>query len=390
MTNGGMVKLQFGSFAPVAVAVSTTTLKQPNTRIVRIQFGSLPPMEYKVPAVLQENVLTRDLDQLNDVPRRQDPIETYTSQPTATSNPASNIRIASDDGFRTIRVYHPNPYQRSRKITSVQILDAHYVELWEGEQNKKQVTQKKKIFQKPMTKSMKRNARRTQQRASRRINSLQPQTIIQVYPMITTSNSFEVLHDIKTSVNDDLGTNKKPVHERLGAPKRSIYERLGSSTQLKRISVHQRLGPKKPSVFERLGPQTQTQWRKKQTKSEDVTSKLTVHAQLDSANSSNVPSRQVEIMMVDKRSNWYATPRKQNFQNLPQEHAELEQLASREGIQTRRTARAREVLEAQVGASRPMIEVSRHNSPNRMPVMMAGASNPTPEQQERKCKNVTA
>ena len=82
--------------------------------------------------------------------------------------------------------------------------------------------------------------------------------------------------------------------------------------------------------------------------------KLTVHTQLDSANSSSTPLREVEIMMVDKRSNLYATPRKRNLQRLPQERGELERLASREGIQTRRTVKAREVLEAQADASRPI------------------------------------
>jgi hypothetical protein len=183
-----------------------------------------------------------------------------------------------------------------RKLESVQLLDAHYVEVRKDEYNKKSVTPMK-------TKSMKRNARRTQQRVHRRLNTPQLQTIVQICPVITTSNPFEILHKIKTDMKDQPDANKQPISERLGAPKKSVHERLGSPTQPRKLLVHQRLGSKRQSVFERLGPQPQTKWVKKQENPSDVTStpRLTVHARLNSENSSKTLPRKVEIAMVDKK-----------------------------------------------------------------------------------------
>ena len=223
-------------------------------KTAKIQFGSFPLIEYKDTAA----ALVCDFERGGEVPMIQThPDKTSIKMPAfqsaATRPSGSSIEIASKHNFRTIYMYHPDPYRTSRKIKSVQIVNAYYVGYGKESKIKKHAAQKKKMQQKPMTKSIKRNARRTQQRAFRRANSSQPQTINQLFLMVTTSNSFEVLHGIKIDVKTQSSNNKKPVLEQLGAPKRSIHERLGSSTQSRGMSVHQRLGSKKPSVSQRLG-----------------------------------------------------------------------------------------------------------------------------------------
>ena len=223
----------------MAVKVLSTKLETSLiVKTAKIQFGSFPLIEYKDTAA----ALVCDFERGGEVPMIQThPDKTSIKMPAfqsaATRPSGSSIEIASKDNFRTIYMYHPDPYRTSRKIKSVQIVNAYYVGIWEG-QDKKHAVQKKKIQQKPMTKSMKRNARRTQQRAFRRANSPQPQTINQLFLMVTTSNSFEVLHGIKIDVKTQSSNNKKPILEQLGAPKRSIHERLGSSTQSRGMSVH--------------------------------------------------------------------------------------------------------------------------------------------------------
>jgi hypothetical protein len=98
-----------------------------------------------------------------------------------------------------------------------------------------------------------------------------------------------------------------------GEPKRSVHDRLGTSAQPKNTSLHQCLGPKKPSVFQRLGQRPQV---KRQKELVDIVPKLTIHARLLENPSSTSP-RKVEIIVVDKRPNYYATQSGQRFQKLP-------------------------------------------------------------------------
>jgi hypothetical protein len=106
--------------------------------------------------------------------------------------------------------------------------------------------------------------------------------------------------------------------------------------------------------------------------------KIIIHTQLASDKSSKAPLRIVEAMMVDKRSNPYAEPRGRNLQRLPQGHKELERLALKEGVQTRRSMRAKAMLALDDDVTR---SDQSHNSPHTMPVMMAGETNQTPEQE---------
>jgi hypothetical protein len=68
--------------------------------------------------------------------------------------------------------------------------------------------------------------------------------------------------------------------------------------------------------------------------------------------------------MVQKETNPYMTPRGRNYQQVPQEREGLEQLAHREGVETRRAAKAKQIL---------------NDLPDRMAVMMADATNDPPE-----------
>jgi hypothetical protein len=87
-------------------------------------------------------------------------------------------------------------------------------------------------------------------------------------------------------------------------------------------------------------------------------------------------------MMVHKRPNYHATMREQRFQRLPKKGDEIEQLVKKRGIQTRRTARARQLLKAQTNTQRSQVKALRDNRQDRMPIIMTGASNSTSEQQE--------
>jgi hypothetical protein len=176
-----------------------------------------------------------------------------------------------------------------------------------------------------MTQAMKRNARRSRQRALKPASTILPQTIIQVCPVITTSNPFEVLYQnaetSKKNATYDHNVNKAliNVHNKYNAPRKSVHERLGLSSQPIRKKVHQRLGPKKQSVFERLGPYSQSSQptKKVENKTRPIqykwVPKLTIQANLDSQKSSNSPTRIVEAMMVNTGPNPYARPRPRRF-----------------------------------------------------------------------------
>ena len=235
--------LQFGSFAPITIKVpAITTGTACVEEMIKLQFGNFPPRFYMVPTVMVGS-------KVSTTPFCEESSNTKPDMGAYPNMKNAPIQIASKDGFKTICVYHPNPFQHTSNIYGVQILDAHHVSIWEGKH--KNEVHKHQTLHQPMTRSMKRNARRSRQRKLKKSESVQPQTIIQVCPLITISNPFEMLQPknripVKDRLENTNNTNK-PIQERL--EKRHVHECLGSYSQPKKASISRHLGPKKPSVF---------------------------------------------------------------------------------------------------------------------------------------------